>query len=371
MVKIKDKERAIIEFTCIPDVGIEKAEKLYDMGFKHLRELLEFSLDEEAKVRGFVEILNFRILNQFLSLDAEDIPAHKFKCPFCMGTVYGDEEECGDCGALLLEEILEVEIEDVYNGLREMIETAMEKPEAAKQFLKELREGDISEEVMEILTSELGEQATMDWGFIATSIEPKENNNYLIILSPQSGQEEERERAFSDFKELGAGDVITYPIEGGNIANKQEEAVFEFVTKFIEDQDLKALGSSEINILNMKVARFLESKATIIIEDNRHFLSSIDEVDSDHPRIEDIMNMLYDVKLIKEMRKIGENFILDGISFNNDPVSFFIAKQCIPILQKKNDLKIRILDVVVNTNYINQENHNDLVLLLQEWNKSE
>jgi nucleotidyltransferase/DNA polymerase involved in DNA repair len=66
MVKIKDKERAIIEITCIPDVGIEKAEKLYDMGFKHLRELLEFSLDEEAKVRGFVEILNFRILNQFL-----------------------------------------------------------------------------------------------------------------------------------------------------------------------------------------------------------------------------------------------------------------------------------------------------------------
>jgi hypothetical protein len=370
MVKIKDKERAIIEFTCIPDVGIEKAEKLYDMGFKHLRELLEFSLDQEAKVRGFVEILNYRILNQFLSLDAEDIPAHKFKCPFCMGTVYGDEEECGDCGALLLEEILEVEIEDVYFGLREMIETAIEKPEAAKHFLKELREGDISEEVMEILTSELGEQATMDWGFIVTSFAPKEDNNsYLIIISPQSEQEEEREKVFSDFKELGAGDVVTYPIEGGNIANKQEEAVTEVVSKFIENHDLKASGSPEINILNMKIARFLESKATIIIEDNRHFLSSMDEVDSDDPRIEDIMNMLYDVKLIKEMRKIGENFILDGISFNNDPVSFFIAKQCIPILQKENELKIRILDVVVNNNYINSENHNDLVILLQEWKK--
>jgi hypothetical protein len=370
MVKIKDKERAIIEFTCIPDVGIEKAEKLYDIGFKHLRELLEFSLDEEAKVRGFVEILNFRILNQFLSLDAEDIPAHKFKCPFCMGTVYGDEEECGDCGALLLEEILEVEIEDVYNGLREMIETAQEKPEAAKQFLKELAEGDISEEVMEILTSELGEQAIMDWGFITTSFPPKEdNNNYLIIISSQGGQEEKREKAFSDFKELGAGDVVTYPIEGGNIANKPEEAVSEVISKFIENQDLKALGSSAINIVNMKIARFLESKATIIIEDNRHFLSSMDEVAPDDPRIDDITNMLYDVELIKEIRKIGENFILDGISFNNDPVSFLMAKQCIPILQKETELKIRILDVVVNTNYINSENHSDLVLLLQEWKK--
>ena len=261
-------------------------------------------------------------------------------------------------------------IEDVYNGLREMIETALEKPEAAKQFLKELREGDISEEVLEILTSELGEQATMDWGFNATSFLPKEdNNNYLIIISSQGGQEEEREKAFSDFKELGASDVITYPIEGGNIANKQEEAVSEVVSKFIENQDLKTLGANAINILNMKIARFLESKATIIIEDNRHFLSSMDEVAPDDPRIDDIKNMLYDVELIKEIRKIGENFILDGISFNNDPVSFLMAKQCIPILQKETELIIRILDIVVNTNYINQENHSDLILLLQEWKK--
>ncbi len=370
MVKVKDKERAIIEFTCIPDIDIETAEKLYDIGFKHLRELLEFSLDNEAKVRGFVDILNYRILNQFLSLDAEDIPAHKFKCPFCMNTVYGDEEECGDCGALLLEEILELEIEDVYKGLRDMIDTAQEKPEAAKNFLERLKEGDISEEVIEILTTEIGEQATMNRGFVTTSFPPKnDENNYLIVISSEGERKKERDKAFLDFIELGADEPTSYPVAGGNIANKQEEEVLKVISKYFKDQDLKDMGIDLVNILNMKIARFLESKATIIIEDNRHFLSSMDEDLFDDPRIDDIKSMLYDVDLIKEIRKLGENFILDSISFNNDPVSFLLAKGCIPILQNQPDLKIRILDVVVNVNYIEKDYHNELVLTIKEFKK--
>ena len=141
MVVIKDKERAIIEFTCIPEVNIETAQKLFDVGFRHLRELLEYSLDKEAKSKGLVDILNHRILSQFLTLEDEDIPSNKFKCPFCKAPVFADEEECSDCGALLLEEILEVEMEDVFKGLKEMIDKTLEMGiviyvcEASKQML--------------------------------------------------------------------------------------------------------------------------------------------------------------------------------------------------------------------------------------------
>ncbi|UCE36680.1 MAG: hypothetical protein JSW00_14350 [Thermoplasmata archaeon] len=370
MVKIKEKERAIIEFTCIPEVTIEKAQELYDIGFKHLRELLEFSLDEEAKVRGLVEILNFRILNQFLSMDADDIPAHKFKCPLCMGTVYGDEEECGDCGALLLEEILEVEIEDVYSGLRERIDTVIANPEGAKKFLAELSEGDKTAEVMEILTKEVGEEATMDWGFIATSITPNEKGeNLVLVISPLGDRQKESEKVLEDLKEFGTLDSERYPLEGGNITNKQEEAIKDVVLKLTGEQNFTDQAINRLNVLNLKIAGFLESKATVIIEDNRHFLSSIDEIGPDDEKIESIKKMVYEVGLIKEIRKIGENFILDGISFNNDPVSFFLAKECIPILRNNPDLDIRILDVVVNTNYIDQGYHTELVHLLKEWKK--
>lgn len=369
MVEIKDKERAIIEFTCIPEVNIEKAQHVYDIGFLHLRELLAFSLDEEAKVRGLVEILNYKILQHFLTLEADDIPAHKFKCPLCMGTVYGDEEECSDCGALLLEEILEVEIEDVYRALREIIDTIIENPEGAKNFLEKLREGedDSSEEVMGILKKEIGEQASMERGFIVTSIIPsKKEKNYVIVVSPLGGREEEIGKAFEDFRNLGASESTSFLIEGGNIIHKQEEAVKNVVSKYLSESDLRDNNIDSLYIINLKIAKFMEEKATVIIEDNRHFLSSIDEIEADDPQIEGIKNMLYDVKLIKEARKIGENFILDGTSFNNDPITFLLVKECLPILKKNNDLDIRILDVVVNTSFVGQGNHNDLVRLLRE-----
>ncbi len=136
MVEIKEKERAIIEFTCIPEVTIEKAGQLYDLGFVHLAELLEFTLDPAAKEKGLLPVINHRILAHYLSLDDETVPATHFKCPFCMATVYADEEECGGCAALLLEEILEVDIEDVYDGLRKMMDATLANPHAAKAFLE-------------------------------------------------------------------------------------------------------------------------------------------------------------------------------------------------------------------------------------------
>jgi hypothetical protein len=370
MVKIKEKERAIIEFTCIPEVNIEKAEKLYDIGFKHLRELLDFSLDKDAKAKGLVEILNHRILSQFLSLEDEDIPSRTFKCPYCKGTVYADEEECSDCGALLLEEILEVEMNEVYNGLREMIDTVIQNPESALEYLEGFKEGEEQEtaEEMELVTKEIGEQTLEERGFVVASIIPRgKGKNYLMVISPISGNEKERKKIFEDFKEFGAEEATNYSIEGGNINNKQEEAIRTVASKFVEEHDFKSLGIDKLFILNLKIAKFLESKATAMIEDNRHFLSSIEELSPDDSNIGAIKNMLYDSKLLKEIRKIGEKFVLDGVSFNNDPISFFMVKECIPILSENKDLDIRILDVVVNTNYVDQGNHNELVRLLQKW----
>jgi len=188
-----------------------------------------------------------------------------------------------------------------------------------------------------------------------------------MVISPLSEHEEEKKKAFEDFKELGAGDAVSYSIEGGNITNKQEEATRNVASEFIKEQDFKALGVDKLFILNLKIARFLESKATAMIEDNRHFLSSIDDISPDDLNIIRIKNMLYDSKLLKEIRKIGEKFVLDGVSFNNDPVTFFMAKECIKILKENEGLDIHILDAVVNTNYINQGNHNELVRLLQKW----
>ncbi len=372
MAEIKEKERAIIELTCIPEVNIQKAQKLYEIGFKHLRELLEFTLGEEAKTKGLVEILNHSILSHFLSLGEGEIPSRKFKCPFCKGTVYADEEECSDCSALLLEEILEVEIEDVYKGLQESIDTIIANPEAAKNFLEgpSEEEEESTAEEMHIVSKEIGEQTSIERGFVVTTLIPeKREKNKVIIIFPLGEHEEEKKKVFEDFKDLGAGDAQSFSIEGGNITNKQEEAVKTLSSQFIKEQDFKALGIDKLFILNLKIARFLESKATIMVEDNRHFLSSLDEISPDDPDIKGIKKMLYDGNLLKEARKIGEKFVLDGISFNNDPVTFLMAKECIPILRENDDLNIHILDVVVNTNYINQGNHNELVRLLQEWNK--
>ncbi|UCG69924.1 MAG: hypothetical protein JSV09_02575 [Thermoplasmata archaeon] len=368
-MKIKEKERAIIEFTCIPDVTIEKATELYNTGFKHLREFLEFTLDDEAKEKGLVDILNYKILSQFLSLKEEEVPTEKFKCPFCKGTVYADEEECSDCGALLLEEILEVETEDVYKGMREMMETVISNPDVAKKFLEGLVEGDDESTAMEMetITKEIGEPYTSERGFVVTSIIPEdEDKNHVIVISPLGEHEEEKKRAFEDFKDLGAGDVESYSIEGGNITNKQEEAVSAVASKFIKKLDFEAADMKSLFILNLKIARFMESKATIIMEDNRPFLSLLDEINPDDPDLTDIMNIVHDAKLIKEIKKISEKFVLDSISFNNDPISFLLAKESIQIFKKEN-LGIQILDVVVNTNYINQGNHNELVKLLLEW----
>jgi len=370
MVKIKEKERAIIEFTCIPEVSIEKAKKLYNVGFKHLKELLDFTLDDEAKSKGLVDILNYKILSHFLDLKDEDIPIKKFKCPFCKGTVFADEDECSDCGALMLEEILGVEMEDVHKGLQEMIDTIIANPEPAKKYLDGLSEGEeeTSVEEMEIVTSEIGEQTTTERGFVATFIVPKkEKGNNVIVVSPLGEHEEEKKKAFEDFKEIGAEDAESYSIEGGNIINKQEEAIKSFVSKFFKEKDIMSQGTVDFFILNFKIARFLESKATIIVEDNRNFLSSIEGIEPDEPRIEDITNMLYNAELIKKIKKIGEKFILDAVSFNNDPISFFLAKECIPILKENDDFTIHILDVVVNSTYINHGNHNELVRLLLEW----
>jgi hypothetical protein len=81
----------------------------------------------------------------------------------------------------------------------------------------------------------------------------------------------------------------------------------------------------------------------------------------------DISEILYDADLIKEVRKTGDKFVMDGISFNNDPVSFLLVKESLPVLKDHPDLKIHILDVVVNTTYIKKENHKELMRILQNW----
>jgi hypothetical protein len=172
MVKIKEKERAIIEFTCIPEINLEKAEKIYDTGFKHLRDFLSFTLDAEAKEKGLVDILNYKILSQYISVNEDDIPNNKFKCPLCLAEVFADEEECSECGALLLEEILQIEMEDVFNGLREMIDTVIAQPEGAKKFLSDIMEGGDQDSVEEmvIVGEDIGNETGIERGFSVFSI---------------------------------------------------------------------------------------------------------------------------------------------------------------------------------------------------------
>ena len=370
MVEIKEKERAIIEFTCIPEVSIEKAGQLYELGFTHLAEFLEFTLDPAAKEKGLLPVVNHRILAHYLSLDDEAVPATHFKCPFCMAAVYADEEECKGCGALLLEEILEVDIEDVYDGLRKMIEATLADPDAAKSFLEErgIGEEDTAVAEMELAMKELEEPEPSQGGFAAASIPPLENEkNYVLVISPLGDHAEYRDALFSDLKEFGAADQIRFPAEGGNVTNKQEEAVAKLFSEHIRGLDLNGLGIENFFLLNIKIAQFWEAKATITVEDNRHFLSSMDEIRSDDDIIMAASKLLYDTELIKEIRKTGENFVMDVFSFNNDPISFLLVKQCLPVIKEHPGISFRLLDVVVNTDYIESGSHNDLVRLLLEW----
>ena len=368
MVELKEKDRAIIEFTCIPDVSIEKAQQLYDIGFTHLYEFLNFTLDKDAKAKGLAEVLDYRILSQFLKIKDEDIPTQDFKCSLCKGTIYADEEECSDCGALLLEEILGVEMEDVHTGLLETIDTVIATPDAAKKYLEGLRSGELMDESedMEIVSKEIGKQLLTERGFVALPIIPsEEGKNHLIVISPLGEHEKNRQKAFADFKKFGTGEAFSYSIIGGNIANKQEKAIKSVVSRFINGPDFEGQHIGSLLILNLKFARFLETKATMIVEDNRHFLSSLDDITPDDPRIEDIGNMLSNAELIKKMRKMGGKVLLDEVSFNNDPVSFLMARECIPILKDNPDFNIHIVDVVVNANYVDCGNHQKLVRLLQ------
>jgi hypothetical protein len=363
MVEIKDKERAVIEFTCIPDISIEKAQELYEIGFRHLKELLAFSLGDEAKEKGLVEVLNYWILSQFLTLEDKDIPTNKFKCQFCKGTVFADEEECSDCGALLLEEILEVEMEEVHRGLQGMIDAIIANPEPAKEFLEGKGTAvDVTAEEVEV------ESEKLERGISAIPIIPKEEGkNYIILISPLGEHEDKKDKILKDFAGLGAGEALDISISEGNITNQQEDAVKNVVNKFIGEQDFNNLPTNNFLVLNLKIASFSESKAAIAIEDNRHFLSSMDEIRIDDQSVMDIGDVLYDAELIKEVRKTGDKVVLDGISFNNDPISFLVVKESLPILKEKPDLKMRILDVVVNSNYIDSGSHNELLRLLQEW----
>jgi hypothetical protein len=366
----KEKERAIIEFTCIPDVGIQTAEKLYEVGFHHLKEFLQFTLDDAAKEKGLVDILNYRILSQYITVDEEDIPSRKFKCPMCMGTVYADEEECSECGALLLEEVLEVEIEDVYNGLKEMIETVLTSSDSAKKFLSKLRDGedDSGLEDMEIIANEMEWDIRMQGGFSIASIAPSDKmDNYLIIMLPHNEHEEEKTRIIADLKNLGADIQMDYPIEGGNITNRQEEAVKEALSKLLSGDDSQTTKWENTIILNLKTASFMEPTVTMIVEDNRPFLSTIDDLDSADPQIEAINNMLYDAELIKDLRRIGDHAILDGVSFNNDPLSFLVARECISFIRENPVHSVNLLDVVINKGSVDAGSHNDIVSLLKSW----
>jgi hypothetical protein len=333
-------------------------------------EFLEFTLDPAAKEKGLLPVINHRILAHYLSLDDEAVPSTHFKCPFCMATVFADEEECEGCGALLLEEILEVDIEDVYDGLREMIDATLANPHAAKTFLegKGIGEEDSAVTDMELAMKELEEPEPQQGGFTVSGLPPLENEkNYVLVISPLGEHEKERDTLFSDLKEFGAGDQLDFPVEGGNINNKQEEAVAQLFSDQIKGLDLKGLGVENFFILNIKIARFWEAKATITVEDNRHFLSSMDEIRTDDDILMAASRLLYDNELIKEIRKTGENFVMDVFSFNNDPISFLVVKQCLPVIKENPGISFRLVDVVVNTDYLESGSHNDLARLLLEW----
>jgi hypothetical protein len=370
-LETKNKERAIIEFTCIPDVSIEDAQKIYDVGFNHLREFLLFTLDKEAKEMGLVDILNYKVLSQFITVDEDVIPHKKFKCPLCMADVYADEEECSDCGALLLEEILNIEMEDVYIDLRAMMDMVISQPDGAKRFLSDLYEGEDREAIEEIVVS--GESIEGDTGiekgFVVTSFSPdSDTGNYVLVLMPLGDYVEERQKVQNDLQSLGAGKESDFPIAGGNIVNKQQEAVKNVVTNYLSN-DLDPKQMNNIFLLNLKIANFGESKATLIVEDNRPFLSSLDEIDLEDVNRKTIERMVYDAKLIKDMRRIGDKFILDGVSFNNDPISYLLVKESTPILRENPDLPFHLVDAVMNLDSVNRDVHSELVSLLKNWNK--
>ena len=265
---------------------------------------------------------------------------------------------------------MEVDIEDGYDGLRKMIDATLATPHAAKTFLegKGIGEEDTAVTEMELAMKELEEPEPQQGGFTVSGLPPLENEkNYVLVITPLGEHEKERDTLFSDLKEFGVGDQLDFPVEGGNITNRQEEAVAQLFSDQIKGLDLNGLGVENFFLLNIKIARFWEAKATITVEDNRHFLSSMEEIRTDDDILMAASRLLYDMELIKEIRKTGENFVMDVFSFNNDPISFLLVKQCLPLIKEHPGISFRLLDVVVNTDYIESGAHNDLVRLLMEW----
>jgi hypothetical protein len=145
--------------------------------------------------------------------------------------------------------------------------------------------------------------------------------------------------------------------------------VKDVVSGFIANQDFNSQGMDNIFFLNLKIADFQKSKSIVVLEDNRPFLSTLDEIDMADINSETIEKMLYNAELVKEIRKIGDKFILDGISFNNDPVSYLLAKECTSVLRENPNISFNLIDTVLNVDSIEQGVHKELVNLLLKWKK--
>lgn len=374
MANVTEREKAIIEFTCIPGVDIEKAKKLYELGFTRLKEFLDFSMEEKAKARGLVDILNYRILHHYLDIE-EEIAIQKIRCPFCRAVVYVDEEICKDCGALVLEEIMNIDMADVYNGIKEMMEATLSDPTEAKKYLEDMKgtaaAGETEE--MEIATGELVtvDSLVSEQGVVVSKLNFGENGTKspILTLCHINHNVGERNKFLKDLSNQNSEEETFLLETEGNIIHNQERMVKSILSKHLSDDVLNSLNGDQLFILNLKIARIWESTSLTLVEDNRGFLPLLDnpEIEENEELQEKLNNLLYYPELIKYVRRVGERFILDSVTFNNDPMSFFTAKECMGVMQSNPKFNIILLDIIVNCAYIDANNHNDLIQIIAEW----
>lgn len=192
--KVEEDERecAISEFLIIPGMTQEKAEKLYDMGFKDMTTLVMGTLDKHGMRKDFDNVLSLsrilvdRILGVDVGADSNEAPSQAgelLECPFCDSPVYSSQECCPVCGANVNEEIIGIDPENLTENIEDFVNNIFSALDKDRDYTA------LPDDMKSMVSSILGDDGEID------EIDLDAVNNAISGKEPSSGMSASEDEA--------------------------------------------------------------------------------------------------------------------------------------------------------------------------------
>ncbi len=153
------KESIISDFMTIPGVEQDSANKLYDLGFRSLTDLVASTLDKTGMGSEFDNVL---VISRIMADSLLDKPSKEMskgkkefiECPFCDTPIDTTHELCTVCGASLKDEIIGIDPIDLKEKVSDYVDDVMGALKADQEY-QELPD-DIKNEVMALMEDDTG-----------------------------------------------------------------------------------------------------------------------------------------------------------------------------------------------------------------------